>query len=223
MTTEPAKAEAVVSLVLFAAYLLIGFVVRTVLQYRRTGDSGFRGISGRPGSPEWWAGVLFVAALVAGVLGPVTVLLGLDPVSALMSPVVQVCAAVVTVLGIVATFVVQVEMGTSWRIGVEVTERTDLVVSGPFATVRNPIFSAMAVTGAGLAFLAPNLVALAGFVLLVVALQLQVRVVEEPYLRRVHGADYAAYEVAVGRFLPGVGRGPASQAGAGSDATEVPA
>jgi protein-S-isoprenylcysteine O-methyltransferase Ste14 len=219
MTNESAQAEALLSLVLFTVYLLIGFVARTVLQHRRTGDSGFRGISGRPGSPEWWAGALFVAALVAGLLGPVTVLLGLDPVSTLMAPGVQVCAAVVAVLGIVATFVVQVEMGTSWRIGVEANERTDLVVSGPFARVRNPIFTAMAVTGAGLAFLAPNLVALGGFVLLLVALQLQVRVVEEPYLRRLHGQDYATYESAVGRFLPGLGRrsaaeGPSAMPGA---------
>ena len=33
-----------------------------------TGDTGFRGISGPVGSPRWWAGVLFVLALLTGVL-----------------------------------------------------------------------------------------------------------------------------------------------------------
>lgn len=196
----------VAALVLFALYLLVGFGVRTWLQVRATGDAGFRGISGRPGSPEWWAGVLFVVALVAGLLGPVTALAGLAPLPVLTTPVVQVTGAVVAVLGVVATFVTQVQMGTSWRIGVDESERTDLVTTGPFALVRNPIFTAMALTGLGLALMVPNAVAVAGAVLLLVALHLQVRVVEEPYLLRAHGEAYAAYAAATGRFLPGLGR-----------------
>ena len=42
-------------------------------------------------------------------------------------------------------------------------------------------------------------------VALVAAVQLQVRVVEEPYLRAVHGAAYDAYAARAGRFLPGIG------------------
>jgi protein-S-isoprenylcysteine O-methyltransferase Ste14 len=37
---------------------------------------------------------------------------------------------------------------------------------------------------------------------LVVAVELQVRVVEEPYLRRTHPQQYPAYTAQVGRFLP---------------------
>ncbi|MET9817324.1 MULTISPECIES: hypothetical protein [unclassified Streptomyces] len=40
-------------------------------------------------------------------------------------------------------------MGASWRVGVDVGERTALITGGPFAYVRNPIFTAMAVTGLG--------------------------------------------------------------------------
>jgi protein-S-isoprenylcysteine O-methyltransferase Ste14 len=43
-------------------------------------------------------------------------------------------------------------------------------------------------------------------VLFVVALELQVRVVEEPYLRSVHGENFVRYTSRVGRFLPGIGR-----------------
>ena len=134
------------ALVLYAVYLTVGFVVRTLVQWRRTGDSGWRGISGRFGSPEWWAGVLFAVALVAGVLGPVTALAGLAPIGVLEAPAVAWTGAVLAVLGIVATFVTQLKMGSNWRIGVDETERTDLVTSGPFALVRNPIFTVMAAT-----------------------------------------------------------------------------
>jgi protein-S-isoprenylcysteine O-methyltransferase Ste14 len=195
----------VTALAVFVVYLLVAFVVRTWLQVRRTGDSGWRGISGRPGTSEWWAGILFTVALVAGFLGPVTALLGLYPVDALTTPFVQVTGMVLALLGVLATFVTQMAMGSNWRIGVDETERTD----GPFALVRNPIFTAMAFTGLGLALMVPNVVALTGFVLLLLALHLQVRVVEEPYLRQVHGAAYAAYAASTGRFLPGIGRTPA--------------
>jgi protein-S-isoprenylcysteine O-methyltransferase Ste14 len=46
----------------------------------------------------------------------------------------------------------------------------------------------------------------AAFLVVVVAVQLQVRLVEEPYLRRLHGETYADYAQRVGRFFPGVGR-----------------
>jgi protein-S-isoprenylcysteine O-methyltransferase Ste14 len=97
-------------------------------------------------------------------------------------------------------------MGRSWRIGVDESSRTDLVTKGPFALVRNPIFSAMFLVFLGLLLLAPNAVALVGFVALVVAVELQVRFVEEPYLLRTHGGRYTDYASRVERFVPGAGK-----------------
>ena len=195
-----------VALVLYAVYLGAGFGLRTWWQVRRTGDSGWRGISGQLLTPEWWAGVLFVAALVAGVAGPVAALAGLGPLPPLDSTGLQVAGTVLAVGGTVATVASQLDMGTSWRIGVDAAERTDLVTTGLFGWVRNPIFTFMAATGLGLALMTPNVVSLGGWLVLLVALELQVRVVEEPYLRTVHGAAYAAYASRVGRFLPRPGR-----------------
>lgn len=197
---------AYLALALFAVYFLTGFVLRTLLQLRRTGDSGFRGLSGRPGSARWWAGVSFGIALLCGVLGPVTALAGLEPVPALDRPLVSAAATIATVTGIAATLVTQYSMGTSWRIGVDQRETTDLVTSCPFALVRNPIFTAMALTGTGLALMIPNWIALAGIAILILALQLQVRVVEEPYLLTTHGDRYRHYAAETGRFLPRMGR-----------------
>ena len=38
------------------------------------------------------------------------------------------------------------------------------------------------------------------------AMEIQVRLVEEPYLQQVHGEDYARYASRTGRFVPGIGR-----------------
>jgi protein-S-isoprenylcysteine O-methyltransferase Ste14 len=74
-----------------------------------------------------------------------------------------------------------------------------------FAVVRNPIFSAMLIFAAGIVLMTPNPLGVAGFALLVAAIELQVRVVEEPYLRAVHGQRYRDYTATVGRFVPRVG------------------
>ena len=80
------------------------------------------------------------------------------------------------------------------------------MTDGPFSLARNPIFAAMLPTSLGLALMVPSWVAFAGVLALFVALELQVRIVEEPYLRRTHGRPYLEYAARVGRFVPGVGR-----------------
>jgi protein-S-isoprenylcysteine O-methyltransferase Ste14 len=196
-----------VALALFVVYLGLAFVGRSLLQRRRTGSSGFKGISGGPGSAEWFGGVLFVLAVVLGLLAPLLALLDVsEPLDALDGTAGHVIGLVLYAAGFAGTLGAQSAMGKSWRIGVDESERTDLVTTGPFALVRNPIFSAMIPTGVGLALLAPNVVAVAAVVLLFAALELQTRVVEEPYLLRTHGPPYADYAARVGRFVPGLGR-----------------
>ncbi len=46
---------ATVALIAYAVYVALAFGLRTVVQIRRTGSSGFKGISGRPASAEWLA------------------------------------------------------------------------------------------------------------------------------------------------------------------------
>ncbi|MFJ8855955.1 methyltransferase family protein [Streptomyces sp. NPDC102437] len=204
-----ARAEAVngwawAALVLYLGWAVFAFGIRAVLQRRRTGDAGFRGISGRPGEASWWAGVLFVAALLGGAAAPVATLAELPTWEG--GAALHATGLALTLAGMALTTAAQMAMGASWRVGVDAGERTALVTSGVFAYVRNPVFTAMAITAFGLGLMVPNLIALAALVALVVAVQLQVRVVEEPYLASVHADDYAAYSAGAGRFLPGLGR-----------------
>jgi protein-S-isoprenylcysteine O-methyltransferase Ste14 len=64
----------------------------------------------------------------------------------------------------------------------------------------------MLITATGLAMIIPNVISILGLVALFVALEVQVRLVEEPYLRTVQGAEYRAYAQSAGRFAPGIGR-----------------
>ncbi|MGH0032455.1 MAG: methyltransferase family protein [Myxococcota bacterium] len=196
------------ALALVIVWFLVLFAFRTALQWWKTGSGGVRGFSGPVGSMEWNAGLITSLGMAAGMLAPVAALLGWpggrpwfahDPT--------HLAGAGVVALGIVGALAAQVRMGDSWRIGVDASERTALVTGGLFAWVRNPIFSFLMVTAVGLLALLPNPFALASGLLTFAGIELQVRRVEEPYLRATHGEDYERYAERVGRFLPGVGRG----------------
>jgi protein-S-isoprenylcysteine O-methyltransferase Ste14 len=197
---------AITALVIYLVWAALAFGLRSMLQWRRTRDTGFRGVGLARGSTQWWVRLLSVAALIVGAAGPIAALAGLNLIGVMDQTWLRVSGTALALAGIVATLAAQASMGASWRIGVDETERTTLVTGGLFALARNPIFTIMIATAAGLAAMVPNLVSIFGVVVTVVAFQLQVRIVEEPYLLRTHGDAYIAYAAQVGRFLPGIGR-----------------
>jgi protein-S-isoprenylcysteine O-methyltransferase Ste14 len=197
-------------LVVFCVYVGVVFGWRTLQQYQRTGSTGFHGVSGAVGSASWWGGVLFIVGLVLLPLGTVLDASGawdawqLD--NSRTADVVTAVGAALCALGAVGTIVAQQAMGASWRIGVQQGEQTQLVHGGVFAVVRNPIFTTMVLSSLGYALLVPHVLTVLGVVVIVVAVELQVRVVEEPYLRATHGEAWLGYARRVGRFVPGLGR-----------------
>lgn len=102
------------AIALYGAYLGLGFGWRSWIQWRRTGDAGFRGVSGRPGTPEWWAGVLFAGAVVTGALGPIAAVAGLEPVGALGAEPLKWVGLTLATAGIGVVLLTQVQMGTNF-------------------------------------------------------------------------------------------------------------
>ena len=196
---------AVLDLILILVWVGLVSLVRGVVHYRRTGASPLR-FRDRPGSPQWWSRLLSTIGVLLAIAAPLAELAGLAPFAVLDHPVVRFGGVVLVVLGIIVTIGSQLAMGESWRGDVDPDVRTPLVTSGPFAQVRNPIFSGAALSAAGLALVVPNVLSLAMLVLFIAGLEIQVRLVEEPYLLRVHGEAYRRYAARTGRFVPGVGR-----------------
>jgi protein-S-isoprenylcysteine O-methyltransferase Ste14 len=130
--------------------------------------------------------------VLLAIAAPLAELGGLAPFAPLDEPALRFGGIVLVVLGIAVTIGSQVAMGESWRGDVDASIRTPLVTRGPFRLVRNPIFSGAALTATGLALVVPNVLSLAMLVLFVAGLEIQVRLVEEPYLLRVHGDAYQA-------------------------------
>jgi protein-S-isoprenylcysteine O-methyltransferase Ste14 len=195
------------ALLLYVLFTSLLFGLRSIVMRRRTGTSGWRGISGRPGSPEWLGGVLFALALLLGLAAPLLDLTGtVDTAQRLDRTALHVVGLLLIASGTALSLAAQLAMGDSWRIGVQADERTPLVTDGPFRIVRNPFFAAMLPAALGFALLVPSPVSLAALLTLAAALELQTRVVEEPYLLHAHGDAYARYAERVGRFVPRIGR-----------------
>ena len=64
------------------------------------------------------------------------------------------------------------------------------MTNGPFAIVRNPVLACTAITAAGLALLIGNVLSVLMLAAVLIGHQIQVKLVEEPYLAHVHGDAY---------------------------------
>ncbi|MBI3118491.1 MAG: isoprenylcysteine carboxylmethyltransferase family protein [Candidatus Hydrogenedentes bacterium] len=98
------------------------------------------------------------------------------------------------------TLVAQIQMGNSWRIGIDTETKTELVQHGVFRLSRNPIFLGMRVTILGLFLALPNVMTLLVLALGELGIQVQVRL-EEEHLRRMHGEAYEQYVRRTRRWL----------------------
>ncbi len=116
-------------------------------------------------------------------------------------------AAAVLGLSLCVMLAAQLQLGVSWRIGIEHGARPGLVTHGLYRWSRNPIFVGLLLFLAGHALSAPTWLSLLVLAAMAVGIRLQVAA-EERYLRSSYGRAFAEYAARVGRFLPGLGKLP---------------
>ena len=188
--------------------LFVGVAWRALLQRRRHGTWGVVG-----------SGLIEPAqAARAGIFILVFTLLTAQALGALKNPagfsgswlrpegflVLSIGGAMLIVAGLVLLVVAQLQMGASWRIGIDETSTPGLIETGLFRFCRNPIYLALLVIVAGYAALLPTVTSMMLWAGAYLAVWLQIRA-EETYLRRSYGEAFDAYARRVGRLLPGFG------------------
>lgn len=196
---------ALVALVVLVAWLILLAGVPTYRSYRRTG-AVVAPVRPEPRSWAWWARVNSSLGVAFAFAAPVAELAGLAPFVPADRDVVHYAGVALALTGIVGALGAQAAMAEAWRPDVDPQVRTQLVTTGPFRVVRNPILTCTAATALGLALIVPNVLAMLMLATIIVGLQVQVRLVEEPYLVHVHGETYRRYAARTGRFLPWIGR-----------------
>lgn len=194
--------------------LLVGTLVRRRARRARGGRT--LRVSRAPGSPAWWARVLFGVAAVLGLGAPVLVALDVvEPIAPVSGPGVAVVGAGLALLGFAVAAVSLLQLGTVWRRTAteaghaaagdpEAARRPVLATGGLHRRVRNPALTGLIVGCAGVLLMAPTPAGLLAGVLILVAVQIQARRVYEAGLGEALGGEYDRYRMRTGRFLPRV-------------------
>lgn len=191
-------------LVYFAVYFTLVFVLRSLLLWRQTKINPF--VLGRSDNVHDYVGRQFKLVVVATVLvlfahAFAEKLFGyLTPISFLEQSSLKIFGLALSLSALLWTFIAQLNMGVSWRIGIDQQHQTPLVQRGLFRCSRNPIFLGMIAAQLALFCILPNAATLAILVASYLLIQIQVRL-EEEYLSRVHGEAYADYRRRVRRWL----------------------
>jgi protein-S-isoprenylcysteine O-methyltransferase Ste14 len=193
-----------VLLVYLLIYFAVAFVLPSYRVWKRTNVNPvtFRGAD----TAHDYIGKLFkivMASLTAAVIIYVftpEIYSFLLPVLSLENRTAQFTGIVLLMLSLGWTVLAQIQMGNSWRIGIDEEKETALVQSGLFRFSRNPIFLGMIVTLTGVFLIIPNALTLLFLVLGFVLIQIQVRL-EEEFLAQAHGTEYENFKREVRRWF----------------------
>jgi protein-S-isoprenylcysteine O-methyltransferase Ste14 len=114
---------------------------------------------------------------------------------------VRVVGALVAIGALLATIECWKRMGKSWRMAVTPGEKTELVTTGLYRSIRHPIYALSILLVAATAVVLPTWPMIAIALTNATLVNLKARN-EERHLLATHGDAYAAYLAGTGRFLP---------------------
>jgi protein-S-isoprenylcysteine O-methyltransferase Ste14 len=151
--------------------------------------------------------MIWIPAVVLWIFLPLLASFGLLPAVPGLIPLVgipvwlQWLAAGIAVVAFAITWICWRNMGKNWRMGIDPKEKTQLVLNGPFAYVRHPIYGLSQVLVIMTVLVYPSAIMIVVAMLHVLFMQWEVRR-EDRYLVATHGEPYARYQANVARFIP---------------------
>ncbi len=188
----------------FLLFFGLAMLWRSYIAWKRTGINPYK--LGNGDTVHDFVGKLFRLTLIAAAL-IVFVFSFLDQYYEWLSPIAWMNSFVLMILGIallvlalIWVLVAQLQMGDSWRIGIDEESKSALVQHGLFGVSRNPIFLGMLIMLVGLLLLLPTAATLTVTVLGFVLIHVQVRL-EEAFLTEKYGEDYRKYQMSVRRWI----------------------
>lgn len=186
-------------------FLFIGVHYTSVAlgRWRRSGQSHIH--YGQGGSTTWWVRQVFnlfraliLGVCIARVFWPIDPWLGVFP--ALYQPPLLIAGMVLLLASFSRIDYVHAYMQPEWRSGVDVHDRTDLLMTGPFSRSRNPIFLAVMAGQLGLFLTLPSVFTLLCLAVGIAMIRLQAGQ-EERALDTQYGDRYSRYRHQVARWF----------------------
>jgi protein-S-isoprenylcysteine O-methyltransferase Ste14 len=192
------------ALVFFIIYVLVAFIWPSVRTYKQSGINPI--VFENKDDAHSYIGkcfkILMLLVLIVILIFAFipTTYIYLVPIVFLDDEIVKLVGIALCVSSLVWTAIAQFQMGISWRIGIDLKNKTQLKTSGLFAISRNPIFLGMVVTLLGYFLLLPTAITLVVLVAGHLLIQIQIRL-EEDFLTRQHGEEYERYKLKARRML----------------------
>ena len=190
------------TLFLFLLFIFTAVFGRMILQYRMTGDYGIR-FAGKDSPP-----VQIVASLLLSASGLLILFytlgltIGYLNLSFQPGTTQMVIGYVLYFLGLSTVLISQHQMGSAWRVGVDLDEETKLITTGLFKYMRNPIYTGLFIGCIGLWCISPSIILIVGLLTLYISVELFVRKIEEPYLHEQFGSEYENWFNSTPRYFP---------------------
>jgi len=190
--------------VFYCTFLLILFLIPSVITFKRTGINPLR--FGKGNAAIDYAGRIY---RLISLLAFITVVLNaffteflkyLRPLELLQTQVVQWIGYGLLHLSLIWIFIAQRNLADEWRIGIDYENKVNLVTRGLFGISRNPIFLGVILVFVGLFFVVPNLLTVIILITGYIVIQIQVRL-EEQFLSGELGTAYKEYMNKVRRWL----------------------
>jgi len=149
----------------------------------------------------WFGWFMVILAWIGQPLAGTTIKTGLKLSAGWLHWTSLAAGLVLVALGYAGTLWTYSVMGSSWRIGINPREKTELVSSGPYRWVRHPIYLLQVIMLSGAALLLPTPVSFAILATHLLCVIVKARD-EEKYLERVHEGAYRVYASRTGMLFP---------------------
>ncbi|HNO92670.1 MAG TPA: isoprenylcysteine carboxylmethyltransferase family protein [Anaerolineales bacterium] len=188
----------------FLLFFGLAMFWRSYIAWKRTGINPYK--LGNGDTVHDFVGKLFRLTLIVAAL-IVFVFSFLEGYYHWLSPIIWMNSSMLIIIGIallvlalIWVLVAQLQMGDSWRIGIDEKSESALVQHGLFGVSRNPIFLGMLVMLVGLLLILPTAATLTVSALGFVLIHVQVRL-EEDFLAEKYGENYRKYQMSVRRWI----------------------
>lgn len=122
--------------------------------------------------------------------------------SIINSDMIKIIGFISGIIILVLMTLVRLNLGSSWRMGLDYNTKDDLVTNGFYKYIRNPYFTFLLGFQFALILISPNAVVIFAFIQSYLLINIQIRE-EESFLTEKYGDKYAQYKNRVGRFIPG--------------------
>ena len=191
-------------LIFLATYLGVTLGLRSIILYKQTKINTGKVFMEETGKNK--SGKIIQLALLLMIIIAVNFLWitssykFLLPISYLEIGLLQTIGFSISMIGQLMGFIAQLQMKNSWRLGVDKNAEIELVTTGFFTISRNPIYLFLGVSFLGFFFIAPNILSMICFSLMIYGINEKIKD-EEEFLRDKFGDEFIKYQNKVRRWI----------------------